>query len=109
LNVHHLLVLHHLFRLHFFLPHVQDDRNKKNVLCAPHALVLLNLSEQDGRDVKPPHELGVLDEKIPHVQDDQVFPNSDVQDERLFQDVQILMNPNELDAQYENCLVLSCA
>jgi hypothetical protein len=103
LNVHHLLVLHHLFRLHFFLHHEQGARD------AHYVLALLNLSEQDGRDVKPPHELGVLDEKIPHVQDDQVFPNSDVQDERLFQDVQILMNPNELDARYENCLVLSCA
>jgi hypothetical protein len=109
LNVHHLLVLHHLFRLHFFLPHVQDDRNKKNVLCALRALVLLNLSEQDGRDVKPPHELGVLGEKILHVQDGQVLPNSDALDERLYQDVPILMNPIELVARYENCLVLSCA
>jgi hypothetical protein len=44
------------------------------------------------------------------VQDDRVSKKKKgALDELLFQDVPILMNPNELDAQYENCLVLSCA
>jgi hypothetical protein len=44
LNVHRLLVLRHLFHLHFFLHRVQGDRNKPDGHCA---LVYPILSEQD--------------------------------------------------------------
>jgi hypothetical protein len=94
------LVLHHLFHLPFFLRHEQD------ALDAHCVLVLLPLSEQGDRDVKPHHELGVQNEKLRHVSDDQVLLNWIVLDEPLFQDVQISMNPNERGARCENGLVL---
>jgi hypothetical protein len=61
--------LHHLFHLHFFLLHVQDDRNKKNALDGRNAPVSQNLSEQDD-----------LDEKNLHVLDGQVLKNPSVLD-----------------------------
>jgi hypothetical protein len=67
LNDLRLLVLHHLFHLPFFLHHEQGARDAHCVL------VLLPLSEQDGRDVKHPHALDVQNEKIRHVSDDQVL------------------------------------
>jgi hypothetical protein len=68
------------------------------ILSALGVLDVKNHRVSDGRDVQ---SLGVLGAPI--------STNSSVQDVFLFQDVQILMNPNELDARYENCLVLSCA
>ena len=90
--------LRFLFHLHFFLRRVQDDQNKMNALGARCVLVLLILSALDDLDVKNLH-----------VSDGQDVQSWGVLDELLFQDVPILMNPNELDARHENCLVLSCA
>ena len=67
------------------------------------------LSALDGQDVKNLHVSDDRDVKNLGVQDAPISTNSSVQDVLLFQDVPILMNPNELDARYENCLVLSCA
>jgi hypothetical protein len=111
LNVHHQLVLslRFLFHLHFFPRLVLGDLNKMNVLVARCVLVLQTLSALGVLDVKILHVLDGRDVQSLGVQDAPISTNSSVQDVLLFQDVPILMNPNELDARYENCLVLSCA
>jgi hypothetical protein len=114
LNVHRLLVLRHLFHLHFFLHHVPDDRNRPDDHCAlvyqhlnvQDGQVLQNLNEQDGPDEKHLHVQDDPDEQHLHVQDDRVSPKQGALDELLFQDVPILMNPNERGARCENDLVL---
>jgi hypothetical protein len=111
LNDLRLLVLNlrFLFHLHFFLLHVQDDLNKMNVLGARCVLVLQILSALDDQDVKNLHVSDDRDVQSLGVRDAPISTNSSVQDVLLFQDVPILMNPNELDARCENYLVLSCA
>jgi hypothetical protein len=131
LNVHRLLVLRHLFHLHFSLRHALDGRNKPDDQDDHCALVSMkhlhvqddracqNLNEQDDQ-VSTKH-LRVLDDQVStrhhHVQDDRVCQNLNEQDGRvskkqgaldelLFPDVPILKNPNELDARCENDLVL---